>query len=120
MNLSGIAGYALGTAIYEANAIAIQDALQKIFNKPETESNVIPFPQRRPKFPEDSKNCPPDDGCERDQKLLLGRQLRLQNMKNANLISGIQYARVAQLYNADAKKHNVRCPKNKVRLLPLS
>ena len=81
------------------------------------DSNVIPFPKAKPK--EDSNTCPPDNGCERDQKVLLGQRLVLTNMLAARTVSIQDYVQKATAFNTRVKAHNVRCPNNKVDELPI-
>ena len=78
---------------------------------------MIPFPV--PKAADSSNSCPPDDGCERDQKILLGQGLVLTNMLAARTVSIQDYAQKAKAFNQRVAVHNARCPKNKVAPVPL-
>jgi hypothetical protein len=67
-----------------------------------------------------ANTCPPDDdgSCNRDQKHLLIRQLRLLTHKWS--MSEIQYAGAAKLLNVDIAAHNKRCRDNQVMQLLLT
>jgi hypothetical protein len=95
-----------------AAAIAI---IATIAAASDTPSNVIPFPTK----PATPNNCPPDDGCDKAQKVLLGQRLVLTNMMAARTISIADYAQKAANFNQRAAAHNARCPKNRVAPVPL-
>ena len=113
VTVAGYVGYGIGTAIYDAYGLQINDAIDAIVGPPQPDSNVIPFPQR-PKQSDNSNNCPPDDGCDRDQKILLGQRLVLTNMLSAGTLRMPDYATKAKAFNERAAVHNARCPGNKV------
>ena len=95
-------------------------ALGQAMTSDSDDSNVIPFPTQKDKPSADE--CPTDNGddgyCKMAQKRLLGRQLRLKNMRS--ILSDIQYAQAVKVFNADATSHNLQCPGFRVGLLPLS
>lgn len=80
-------------------------------------ADVIPFPKA--KADKSSDSCPPDDRCERAQKLLLGRRLTLTNMLAARTVSVTDYVAKATALNEEIEVHNMRCPENKVKPLPI-
>jgi RHS repeat-associated protein len=90
-----------------------------------TAGDVIDFGKYRdrakPKDKDKPKSCPPDDDgwCERDQKLLLSRQLILLNMHKSNLMPLWQYRISVQNFNMDAETHNLYCPSYPVAPIPL-
>jgi RHS repeat-associated protein len=104
-----------------ADLAAVALALETIVaanDENETQSNVIPFPPK-PKSTDTSESCPTDDGCERDQRVLLGQRLVLMNMLGARTVSIQDYALKANAFNQRAAAHNARCPANKVASVPL-
>jgi hypothetical protein len=118
VTLAWYAGYGIGTLIYDEYSTQIDDALDDVLNSPGEQSNVIPFPQR-PASNSGSNNCPPDDGCARDQKALLSRRLLLENLLRAGTVSVQDYVLKARAFNRDVATHNARCPKNPVRPFPI-
>jgi RHS repeat-associated protein len=105
----------LGPEDPAADVAAALAIIATIVTASDTPSNVIPFPTK----PATSNSCPPDDGCERDQKLLMGQRLVLTNMLAARTVSIADYAQKANAFNQRAATHNARCPKNKVAPVPL-
>jgi uncharacterized protein RhaS with RHS repeats len=107
---------ASSSAAVTASAAAATAAAAASSGDSSNPSNVIPFPV--PKTADNPNNCP-DDGCERDQKVLLGQRLLLTNMLAARTVSIADYAQKATVFNQSVTTHNARCPKNKVAPLPL-
>ena len=112
---SGASTTASSAAAVASSAVATAGGVVASGDTPD--SNVIHFPKAKPK--EDSNSCPPDNGCERDQKVLLGQRLLLTNMLAARTVSIQDYVQKAIVLNTRVKAHNTRCPNNKVDELPI-
>ena len=103
--------------LYQHNAARALDLLeQALGDTPDADSNVIQFQPRQKTKADD---CPPDDGCEKAQKVLLSRRSMLTNMLNARLLTIQDYVQRARLFNEDVRLHNRRCPHYPVRPLPI-
>jgi RHS repeat-associated protein len=105
------AGAALAAgALWWANHNSSTASAPPAANDP-TYDNVRPLPP---------PNCPPDDGCKREQDQLLKNRLLISALQSQGLLGNTgEYRRLSNEFNQKANAHNARCPSHPVAPMPL-
>ena len=130
LGVAAFGGYVFGIGInigWEAIAKkSVGNSFYDWFNADPFASDIrvlkIPKPSNDPTYKNVTpiwENCPPDDGCKREQDQLLRNRLLIEGMRQRGLLDMGEYRRLAEDFNKKVKGHNMRCPNHLVAPLQL-